>query len=41
VDVLGRVTHGYRWRGRAPGSLATASFLDGRATSVHLQAGLQ
>jgi hypothetical protein len=41
IDVMGTVTHGYRWRGRQMGSVASVTFLNGRATSVRVQVGLQ
>jgi hypothetical protein len=40
-NFMGRVSYQYRWRGRAPGSLVVASFVNGRLSSVPTQFGLQ
>lgn len=41
IDAIGRVSYGYRWRGRSPGSTAAISFYQGRMTAYPLQVGLQ
>lgn len=40
-NFMGRVSYQYRWRGRAPGSLVVATFVNGRLSSVPTQFGLQ